>query len=135
MVGAGPAGLAYATTAAERGHKVTLFEKASEIGGQFNMAKKIPGKEEFYETLRYYKVMIEKYGVELQLNTLFEPSKSTDFDHVILASGIHPRTPNIDGIKHSKTVSYVDVLKDKVKLGKKVALMGAGGIGLSLIHI
>ena len=73
-----------------------MFEKASEIGGQFNMAKKIPGKEEFYETLRYYKVMIEKYGVELQLNTLFEPSKSTDFDHVILASGIHPRTPNIE---------------------------------------
>ena len=132
VVGAGPAGLAYATTAAERGHKVTLFEKASEIGGQFNMAKKIPGKEEFYETLRYYKVMIEKYGVELQLNTLFEPSRSTDFDHVILASGIHPRTPNIDGIKHSKTVSYVDVLKDKVKLGKKVALMGAGGIGFDV---
>ena len=109
-----------------------MNEKASEIGGQFNMAKKIPGKEEFYETLRYYKVMIEKYGVELQLNTLFEPSKSTDFDHVILASGIHPRTPNIDGIKHSKTVSYVDVLKDKVKLGKKVALMGAGGIGFDV---
>ena len=132
VVGAGPAGLAYATTAAERGHMVTLFEKASEIGGQFNMAKKIPGKEEFYETLRYYKVMIEKYGVELQLNTLFEPSHSTDFDHVILASGIHPRTPNIEGVKHSKVVSYVDVLKDKVKLGKKVALMGAGGIGFDV---
>ena len=76
--------------------------------------------------------MIEKYGVELQLNTLFEPSNSTDFDHVILASGIHPRTPNLEGIKHSKVVSYVDVLKDKVKLGKKVALMGAGGIGFDV---
>ena len=132
VVGAGPAGLAYATTAAERGHQVTLFEKSNEIGGQFNMAKKIPGKEEFHETLRYYEVMIKKYGVKLQLNTLFEPSNSTDFDHVILASGIHPRTPNLKGINHSKVVSYVDVLKDKVKLGKKVALMGAGGIGFDV---
>ena len=93
VVGAGPAGLAYATTAAERGHKVTLYEKSSEIGGQFNMAKKIPGKEEFYETLRYYKVMIEKH-MELQLNTLFEPSLSNDFDRNI-GSGIHPRIPSM----------------------------------------
>ena len=96
------------------------------------MAKKIPGKEEFYETLRYYKVMIEKHGVELQLNTLFEPSLSNDFDQVILASGIHPRIPNLEGIKHSKVVSYIDVLKNKVELGKSVALMGAGGIGFDV---
>ena len=114
------------------GIELPLFEKANEIGGQFNMAKKIPGKEEFYETLRYYKVMIEKHGVELQLNTLFEPSLSNDFDQVILASGIHPRIPNLEGIKHSKVVSYIDVLKNKVELGKSVALMGAGGIGFDV---
>lgn len=132
VVGAGPAGLAYATTAAERGHNVTLFEKSSEIGGQFNMAKKIPGKEEFYETLRYYDVMLKKYKVDVRLDTLFTAEIAKDFDHVILASGIHPRIPDIEGIGHSKVVSYIDVLKDRVELGSKVALIGAGGIGFDV---
>ena len=132
VVGAGPAGLAYATTAAERGHNVTLFEKSNEIGGQFNMAKKIPGKEEFYETLRYYDVMLKKYKVDVRLGTLFTAEIAKDFDHVILASGIYPRTPHIEGVDHSKVASYIDVLKDKVELGPKVALIGAGGIGFDV---
>jgi 2,4-dienoyl-CoA reductase (NADPH2) len=132
VVGAGPAGLSYATTAAKRGHKVTLIEKSNSIGGQFNMAKKIPGKEEFYETLRYFDVMLQKYNVQIHLNTTFEPAMAKKYDNVILATGIIPRKPKIKGINHPKVVSYIDVLNDKVKIGSKVALIGAGGIGFDV---
>ena len=132
VVGAGPAGLSYATTAAKRGHKVTLIEKSNSIGGQFNMAKKIPGKEEFYETLRYFDVMLQKYNVQIHLNTTFEPAMAKKYDNVILATGIIPRKPKIKGIDHPKVVSYIDVLNDKVKIGSKVALIGAGGIGFDV---
>ena len=132
VVGAGPAGLSYATTAAKRGHNVTLIEKSNSIGGQFNMAKKIPGKEEFYETLRYFDVMLQKYNVQIHLNTTFEPAMAKKYDNVILATGIIPRKPKIKGINHPKVVSYIDVLNDKVKIGSKVALIGAGGIGFDV---
>ena len=132
VVGAGPAGLSYATTAAKRGHNVTLIEKSNSIGGQFNMAKKIPGKEEFYETLRYFDVMLQKYNVKIHLNTTFEPTMAKKYDNVILATGIIPRKPKIKGIDHPKVVSYIDVLNDKVKIGSKVALIGAGGIGFDV---
>ena len=132
VVGAGPAGLSYATTAAKRGHNVTLIEKSNSIGGQFNMAKKIPGKEEFYETLRYFDVMLQKHNVQIHLNTTFEPAMAKKYDNVILATGIIPRKPKIIGIDHPKVVSYIDVLNDKVKIGSKVALIGAGGIGFDV---
>ncbi len=132
VVGGGPAGLSYATTAAQRGHKVTLIEQSSSIGGQFNMAKKIPGKEEFHETLRYYKVMLEKYMVDIKLNTLFEPAMADKYDKVVLATGIIPRKPKIEGIEHPKVVSYVDVLNNKISIGSSVALIGAGGIGFDV---
>jgi 2,4-dienoyl-CoA reductase (NADPH2) len=134
VIGAGPAGLAFATTAAERGHSVTLFDQSSEIGGQFNIAKQVPGKEEFYETIRYFGKMIEKTGVNLQLNTRVsaEYLNNGDFDEVILATGISPRTPEIEGIDHPKVLSYIDVLRDKKEVGKKVAVIGAGGIGFDV---
>ena len=132
VVGAGPAGLAYAVTAANRGHDVTLIEKSNAIGGQFNMAKNIPGKEEFNETIRYFKNMLSKYNVSLKLNSTFEPSMAANFDHIALATGIIPRIPNIKGINHSKVVSYIDVLKGKVKIGYSVAIIGAGGIGFDV---
>ena len=132
VVGAGPAGLAYATVAAERGHAVTLFDAADEVGGQFNLAKQVPGKEEFYETLRYYGKMIEKLGIELKLNTRAEADMLSDFEHVVVATGISPRVPDIEGITHEKAVSYVDVLKGNKPVGKRVAIMGAGGIGFDV---
>lgn len=134
VVGAGPAGLAFATTAAGRGHQVTLFDAAAEIGGQFNIAKQIPGKEEFYETLRYYRRQIELTGVKLELNTAVSAQalNSGDFDEVIIATGIVPRSPTIDGIGHPKVLSYLDVVRDKKPVGKKVAVIGAGGIGFDI---
>lgn len=132
VVGAGPAGLAFATTAAERGHEVHLFEAASEIGGQFNMAKRIPGKEEFYETLRYYAKMIEKQGVHLHLNTKADAVLLQNFDEVALATGVTPRQIKIEGIDHPKVLSYIEVLKQEKPVGKSVALIGAGGIGFDV---
>lgn len=135
VVGAGPAGLAFATTAANRGHDVTLFDGSSEIGGQFNVAKQVPGKEEFYETIRYFDKQIELTGVNLQLNTRVtaEDLNNGGFDEVIIATGISPRTPEIPGIEESdKVMSYLDVLKDKKTVGKKVAVIGAGGIGFDV---
>ena len=129
VVGAGPAGLAFAVNAALRGHRVTLFDAQAEIGGQFNIAKQIPGKEEFYETLRYYRRMIEITGVDLRLNQWVTVDSLTSFDEVILASGIEPRTPAIPGIAHPKVLSYLDVLRDKVPVGENVAIIGCGGIG------
>ncbi|MDC7713408.1 NADPH-dependent 2,4-dienoyl-CoA reductase [Vogesella sp. LYT5W] len=129
VVGAGPAGMAFATIAAERGHAVTLFDAASEIGGQFNVAKRIPGKEEFYETLRYFARRIELTGVTLRLNTRVTADDLQDFDEVILATGIAPRLPAIPGIEHPKVLSYLDVLKHGKPVGRRVAIIGAGGIG------
>ena len=129
VVGAGPAGLAFAINAASRGHSVTLFDAAGEIGGQFNIAKQIPGKEEFYETLRYYRRMIELTGVDLRLNQWVSAPDLLDYDEVILASGIAPRTPAIEGIDHPKVLSYLDVLRDKAPVGENVAIIGCGGIG------
>jgi 2,4-dienoyl-CoA reductase (NADPH2) len=134
VVGAGPAGLAFATTAASRGHEVTLIDAASEIGGQFNVAKQVPGKEEFYETIRYFGKQIELTGVNLQLNTpvTADDLNTGDYDEVILATGIAPRLPEIEGIEHSKVLNYLEVLKDKKPVGKKVAVIGAGGIGFDV---
>jgi len=133
VVGAGPAGLAFATTAAKRGHQVTLFDASSEVGGQFNIAKRIPGKEEFYETLRYFAKQVEITGVELQLNTRVDAAMLAegDFDEVVLATGISPRTPEIEGVEHAKVLSYLDVMSG-AEVGQKVAVIGAGGIGFDI---
>lgn len=136
VVGAGPAGLAFSVTAASRGHDVTLFDAANEIGGQFNLAKTIPGKEEFYETLRYFNRQIELTGVNLKLNTKVAAEDLLDagFDEVIVATGIAPRVPEIEGIDHSKVIRYVDAIKG-ADVGKKVAIMGAGGIGFDVAEL
>ncbi|MBG7611120.1 NADPH-dependent 2,4-dienoyl-CoA reductase [Polaribacter sp. BAL334] len=134
VIGAGPAGLSAATIAAQRGHFVTLFDADSEIGGQFNMAKKIPGKEEFYETLRYFKKQIELHQVTVKLNTkvTIENLQNSDFDEIVIATGIQPRDLKIEGINHPKVLSYIDVLKHKKTVGKRVAVIGAGGIGFDV---
>lgn len=134
VVGAGPAGLAFSTTAASRGHKVQLFEAASEIGGQFNMAKLIPGKEEFYETIRYFNKQIELTGVKLHLNTVFDNKilDNQQFDEVIIATGVVPRKLNIEGSNLPNVVSYIEALKGEKQIGKKVAVIGAGGIGFDV---
>ncbi len=129
VIGAGPAGLAFAINAAARGHSVTLFDAQAEIGGQFNIAKQIPGKEEFYETLRYYRRMIDITGVALQLSHVVTAEHLNMFDEVILASGIEPRIPPIAGIDHPKVLTYLDVLRDKTPVGARVAIIGCGGIG------
>lgn len=131
VIGAGPAGLAAATTAASRGHKVALFDSASEIGGQFNIAKQIPGKEEFHETLRYFKKQIELHNICLNLDTKVSVDQlnNSDFDEVIVATGITPRMPQINGIDHPSVLSYIDVILNKKPLGNRVAIIGAGGIG------
>jgi 2,4-dienoyl-CoA reductase (NADPH2) len=134
VVGAGPAGLAAATVAAERGHKVTLFDSASEIGGQFNVAKRVPGKEEFFETLRYFGRKLQTTGVELRLNTrvAVQDLLAGGYDEVILATGIAPRTPAIPGIDNAKVLSYLDVILERKPVGKTVAVIGAGGIGFDV---
>lgn len=133
VIGAGPAGLAFATTAAQRGHEVTLFDAADEIGGQFNIARKIPGKEEFNETLRYYRRRIELDGVNLKLShrVSVEELQQSDFDEVIIATGIIPRVPAIEGIDHPKVMGYLDLIRG-AKVGQSVAVIGAGGIGFDI---
>ncbi|RDZ27693.1 NADPH-dependent 2,4-dienoyl-CoA reductase [Lysobacter silvisoli] len=132
VVGAGPAGLACATVAAERGHRVTLFDAASEIGGQFNLAKKIPGKEEFHETLRYFRRKLETTGVDLRLNTRADAAALQGYDEVVLATGIAPREVDFPGSDHPKVLSYLDVLRGGTVAGAKVAIVGAGGIGFDV---
>ncbi len=134
VVGAGPAGLAFSTEAAQRGLDVTLFDAATEIGGQFNVAKQVPGKEEFYETLRYFGKQIERTGVKLQLGRRVSAQDlvAQGYQQVVLATGIVPRMPAIDGIDHPKVLGYLDVLRDKKPVGKTVAVIGAGGIGFDV---
>ncbi|WP_340150968.1 NADPH-dependent 2,4-dienoyl-CoA reductase [uncultured Sneathiella sp.] len=134
VVGAGPAGLAYAEVAARRGHSVTIYDAAPEIGGQFNLAKRIPGKEEFYETIRYFNKMIEKRGIELHLNTkaTTDMLERAGYDKVIVATGISPRIPDVEGITHPKVISYIDAITGVKPVGKTVAIMGAGGIGFDV---
>jgi 2,4-dienoyl-CoA reductase (NADPH2) len=134
VVGAGPAGLSCATELARLGHDVHLFEASNQIGGQFNMAKQIPGKEEFRETLRYFDVMIRETGVQLHLGARVsaEALIAQQFDSVVLATGVVPRTPPIEGINHPKVVSYLDVLLHGRQVGNNVAIIGAGGIGFDV---
>ena len=132
VVGAGPAGLAFAVTAAERGHDVTLFDADKEIGGQFNVAKKIPGKEEFYETLRYFARQLELLGVNVSLGKRVTAADLEGFEEVALATGVIPRIPDIEGIAHNKVLGYLDVLRDGKMVGKSVAIIGAGGIGFDV---
>lgn len=129
VIGAGPAGLAFAINAAMRGHRVTLFERAANTGGQFNIARQIPGKEEFSETLRYFRRQLTLTGVTLCLNATVTASSLALFDEIVLATGVVPRLPAIPGIDHPCVLSYLDVLRDKKPVGRRVALIGAGGIG------
>jgi 2,4-dienoyl-CoA reductase (NADPH2) len=134
VVGAGPAGLAFATVAAQRGHEVILFEAAQEIGGQFNMAKHIPGKEEFRETLRYFQRQLELHKVKVNLGRRISAAdlRAQGYDEVVLATGVTPRRPSIAGLEHPKVLSYVDVLLHGKPVGKSVAIVGAGGIGFDV---
>ncbi|KFJ13195.1 flavin oxidoreductase / NADH oxidase family protein [Delftia acidovorans] len=134
VVGAGPAGLSFAVTAAQRGHAVTLFDAASEIGGQFNIAKKVPGKEEFHETLRYFRRQLELGGVALQLGHRVEAAQLIEggYDEIVLATGIRPRVPAIEGVNHPKVLGYLDVLQGNRPVGERVAIIGAGGIGFDV---
>ncbi|WP_129260218.1 NADPH-dependent 2,4-dienoyl-CoA reductase [Streptomyces sp. M3] len=132
VVGAGPAGLACAVTASERGHAVTLFDAADEIGGQLNVARRVPGKEEFAETLRYFRTRLTEEGVELRLGTRATPEALDGFDEVVLATGVEPRSPAIPGVGHPSVVSYLDVLRDGAEVGDRVAVVGAGGIGFDV---
>jgi 2,4-dienoyl-CoA reductase (NADPH2) len=131
VIGAGPAGLSFAIEAAKLGHEVTIFEAKSQIGGQFNIAKEIPGKEEFHETIRYFKKQIELNNITLKLDTkvTLESLKETDFDDFVFSTGIEPRIPKIIGVESENVLTYSDVLLDKKKVGKSVAIIGAGGIG------
>ncbi|MCC6595867.1 MAG: NADPH-dependent 2,4-dienoyl-CoA reductase [Rhodanobacteraceae bacterium] len=132
VVGAGPAGLACATTLAERGHAVTLFEQAERIGGQFNLAMRIPGKEEFAQTLRHFARRIDQTGVELRLSTRADAPMLRDFDEVVLASGVRPRTLSLPGADRANVLSDLDVLQDHAAVGPRVAIIGAGGIGFDV---
>ncbi|MEV7672123.1 NADPH-dependent 2,4-dienoyl-CoA reductase [Streptomyces sp. NPDC088752] len=132
VVGAGPAGLSCAVSAAERGHAVTLFDAAAEIGGQLNVAKRVPGKDEFDETLRYFRVQLDERGVDVRLNTPVTAADLDGYDEVVVATGVSPRTPAIEGVDHPSVVSYLDVLRDGAPVGERVAVIGAGGIGFDV---
>ncbi len=132
VVGAGPAGLSAALTAAERGHDVTIFDKAKEIGGQLNMAKQVPGKEEFWGLVDYYRTMVAKAGITLQLGTTATEDMLGDYDEIIIGTGVAPRDPAIPGQDGPNVLSYIDVLRGKAKVGQNVAIIGAGGIGFDV---
>ncbi len=132
VVGAGMAGLSCATTLAERGHKVTLFEKADKIGGQFNYAAEIPGKEEFVHTMAYFQYLVKEHGVDLKLNYQVSPKELNDYDEVVIATGVSPRIPQLPGIDHNKVIIYSELLSGQKQAGHKVAIIGAGGIGFDV---
>ncbi|MDX2764953.1 NADPH-dependent 2,4-dienoyl-CoA reductase [Streptomyces europaeiscabiei] len=132
VVGAGPAGLACAVSAAERGHEVTLFDAASEVGGQLNVARKVPGKQEFDETLRYFRHQLDAHGVAVRLDTRVEADDLTAYDEVVVATGVTPRIPELPGVDHPKVLGYLDVLRDGAPVGDRVAILGAGGIGFDV---
>ncbi|MYL22428.1 FAD-dependent oxidoreductase [Halomonas alkaliantarctica] len=132
VVGGGPAGLATAVSAAQCGHRVTLFERNAELGGQFNFARNIPGKEEFNETLRYFHVMLEKHAVAVRLNTSASAEQLADFDEVVLATGVRPRELSLPGADHPKVLSYAEAIIQPERVGHKVAIIGAGGIGFDV---
>ncbi len=134
VVGGGPAGLAAATSYAERGDRVTLFEKSDELGGQFRLAMRIPGKEDFAEALRYYRRRLEVLGVDVRLGTAASVASMAGFDEVVVATGVSPRIPAIPGIGHPSVVSYADALAGHVVPGRRVAVIGAGGIGVDVSH-
>jgi len=134
VVGAGPAGLAAAVSAAERGHRVALFEASAHVGGQFRLAMRVPGKEEFAETLRYYTRRLETLGVAVHLSTPATVEKLREYDEVVVATGVEPRTLTLEGADHAKVVSYADVLNGSVLVGRRVAVIGAGGIGVDVSH-
>ncbi|CQR65807.1 NADPH-dependent 2,4-dienoyl-CoA reductase [Streptomyces leeuwenhoekii] len=132
VVGAGPAGLACAVTAAERGHTVTLFDAGSEIGGQLNVARKVPGKQEFDETLRYFRTRLDEHAVDVRLNTRATAGDLDGYDEIVLATGVVPRVPDIPGVDHPSVLGYLDVLRDGAPVGERVAVLGAGGIGFDV---
>nr|WP_119611720.1 NADPH-dependent 2,4-dienoyl-CoA reductase [Streptomyces acidiscabies] len=132
VVGAGPAGLACAVTAAQRGHHVTLFDAASEIGGQLNVARKVPGKQEFDETIRYYGHQLTAHQVDVRLNTRIEAGDLAEYDEIVVATGVTPRLPDIEGVDHPSVLGYLDVLRDDAPVGDRVAILGAGGIGFDV---
>ena len=134
VVGGGPAGMAFAVNAARRGHRVTLFEADAQLGGQLNMARRVPGKNEFNEMLRYYRVALRDVGVELKLGqrVAADTLAGAGFDHVVVATGVLPRVPDIPGVGHPKVLSYVDVLAGDAEVGQRVAILGAGGIGFDV---
>ncbi len=135
VVGGGPAGLATAVAAASRGHAVVLFERRSELGGQFNYARKIPGKEEFNETLRYFRVMLEKHAVDVRLNTEATVGALADFDEIVIATGVVPRELALPGADHPSVLSYADAIEQPERVGKRVAVIGAGGIGFDVSEL
>ena len=137
VIGAGPGGLAYARVAAKRGHNVTLFDAQTKIGGQFNIAKQVPGKEEFHETINYFQAELKKYGVDLRLGETAEAAAliKGGYDQVILATGIVPRKLELEGFDHPKVLNYLDVIRDKKPVGKRVAIVGAGGIGFDVAEL
>lgn len=132
VVGAGPAGLACAVSAAERGHAVTLFEASGHIGGQLDIARRIPGKEEFEETIRYFGTQLAARAVDVRLNTRADVETLQGYDEVVVATGVTPRTPGIEGVDHANVVTYLDVLRDGAPVGERVAVVGAGGIGFDV---
>ncbi|MEV7506597.1 NADPH-dependent 2,4-dienoyl-CoA reductase [Streptomyces sp. NPDC091201] len=132
VVGAGPAGLACAVSAAERGHAVTLFEASGHIGGQLDVARRIPGKEEFEETIRYFGTQLTAHDIDVRLDTRADVETLRDYDEVVVATGVTPRTPDIEGVDHPSVVSYLDVLRDGAPVGERVAVLGAGGIGFDV---
>src|SRR5262249_1120509 len=125
---------AFAAVAAERGHQVSLFEKSNSLGGQFNLAKRIPGKEDFQQTINYFLYQLTQFKVTIHLNTQAEVEDLRGFDEVILATGILPRITEIEGIDHEKVMTYVDLIQQKKSAGKKVAIIGSGGIGFDVAH-
>ncbi|WP_330299691.1 NADPH-dependent 2,4-dienoyl-CoA reductase [Streptomyces sp. NBC_00503] len=132
VVGAGPAGLACAVSAAERGHAVTLYEASGHIGGQLDIARRVPGKEEFEETIRYFGTQLAEHAVEVKLNTRADVETLRGYDEVVVATGVTPRIPDIEGVDGPTVVTYLDVLRDGAPVGERVAVLGAGGIGFDV---